>query len=134
MKKLNSLPLGSWLQLFAFVVIIYFVSAIDGNALPELNKFCLDKVAHFIEYGILTLLVIRAVKGSFPRLGLLGAAMFAAVLVLAFAFMDERHQIMTPNRTCSFADFIADFIGSSAAILASVYKEDDRVDSRNIAY
>lgn len=134
MKKFNSLPLGSWIQLFAFIVIIYFVSSIDGSTLPEVNKFCLDKVAHFIEYGILTLLVVRAVKGSFPRFGLLGASVFAAVFVLAFAFMDERHQIMTPNRTCSFADFIADFIGSSVAILAFVYREDDRVYDRKIAY
>lgn len=124
---------GSWLQLFAFAAIIYLVSSIDGNALPELNKFSLDKVAHFIEYGILTLLVIRAVKGSFPRLGVLGASVLVAALVLAFAAFDERHQLMTPNRTCSLFDFIADFVGSSAAILAFVYREDGRDDDRKIA-
>jgi VanZ family protein len=134
MKKSNSLPLVSWVSLFAFAAIIYFLSSISGNTLPELNKFGIDKVAHFIEYGVLTLLIIRAVKGSFPRLGVLGSSVLVAVIVLVFAMLDERHQIMTPNRTCSFVDFIADFIGSSAAILAFVYREDDRVGDRKIVY
>ena len=92
MKKSNPLPLGSWLSLFAFAVIIYFVSSINGNMLPEINKFSIDKVAHLIEYCILTFLVIRAVRGSFPRLGVLGSSVLVAVIVLAFAALDERHQ------------------------------------------
>jgi VanZ family protein len=118
------------MSLFAFAAIIYFISSIDGKALPEYGRFNFDKVAHFVEYGILTLLVIRVVKGSFPRLGVLGAAMLVAVFVLVFAALDERHQIMTPNRSCSLADFIADFVGFGAAILGFVYREEDRGEQK----
>ena len=112
-----------WMNLLAFAAIIYFSSCIDGHIVAKFTKYNMDKVAHFIVYAIFTILVIRAVRLSFSKVGVLGASFIAALIIIVFAALDERHQILTPHRNCSLADFTADFFGMSVVLMAFVYRD-----------
>jgi len=65
-----------------------------------------DKVAHFACFSVITALLWRGTCGRAP-LAVLGA-------VVAFAALDEVHQIFMPMRSAEFLDFVAD----AAAALA----------------
>jgi VanZ family protein len=113
------------MNLLVFAVIIYLSSCIDGHIVAKFTKHGMDKVAHLIEYAILTFLVIRVVRSSFPRLGALGASLFVALIVLVCAALDERHQSLVPYRNCSMSDFTADFFGMSVVLMAFVYRDEE---------
>jgi VanZ family protein len=59
-----------------------------------------DKLAHFACFSVITALLWRGTCGRAP-LAVLGA-------VLAFAALDEVHQIFMPMRSAEFLDFVAD--------------------------
>ena len=68
-----------------------------------------------VEYGILSYLIIRALTGSevkWPRGKLIVLAVIFATL---YGASDEIHQIFVPARSADIFDFLADFIGASAA-------------------
>jgi VanZ family protein len=65
-----------------------------------------DKVAHFAVFGLLTALLWRGTAGRAP-LAVLGA-------VVAFAALDELHQLFLPGRAAELADFITDAAAASA--------------------
>lgn len=119
-----------WSPLIICLALATFLSSMDGNMLPDLNRLNLDKAAHFIEFSILAFLLMRAIASSWPRLGVMRAFILAAILLVLFAASDERRQIFVPNRTCDFFDFIFDFMGMSTGILVFTYKkeENDEVD------
>jgi VanZ family protein len=111
-------------------MLAYFLSSQDGTNFPDLNRFNLDKLAHFIEFSIIAFLAMRAISKSWPRLGVMGAFVLTVIGLVLFAASDERHQMFVPNRDCSFFDFIFDFMGTSAGILIFTHKaeEADEVD------
>jgi VanZ family protein len=69
-----------------------------------------DKVAHFALFGVITALLWRGTAGRAP-LAVLGA-------VVAFAALDELHQLFLPGRTAELADFITDAAAASAVCAA----------------
>lgn len=87
--------------------VILAVSSIPGSRLPEPLLPGLDKVAHFVEYGIWGWFLLRS---RFPLRRAFSAA-------LAFAAFDEIHQAWIPGRFPSFLDFVADAAGLLAILL-----------------
>ncbi len=76
----------------------------------------LDKVAHFVAFGVLSVLlclvslsVRRKSKISFFSLPLLGIALLG--------LMEEGYQISVPGRSGSGIDLLADLLGGVAAII-----------------
>jgi VanZ family protein len=65
-----------------------------------------DKVAHFACFSVITALLWRGTCGRAP-LAVLGA-------VVAFAALDEVHQIFMPARSAEFLDFVADAAAAMA--------------------
>ncbi len=104
---------------------IFYAIAIFGASImpiPVQNRGIdiphIDKLLHFIGYGILAVLIFRA----FIELGLSEKHLFktmAAAIVLSalYGLSDEIHQSFVPHRTASFADFLADLAGSTAMVL-----------------
>jgi VanZ family protein len=78
-----------------------------------------DKVAHFVAYGILSALWIRALHGGFTRLRL-RPTLAAVALTGLYGASDELHQYFVPGRDSSGYDLLADFGGAvaAAAVLA----------------
>ena len=66
--------------------------------------FAIRKLAHFTEYGILFLLLIRGPMRGHAALALIACALYA--------LLDEGHQSFVPDRTASFYDVALDCSGA----------------------
>lgn len=89
----------------SLIVIASGRSAVEG---PKVEHF--DKIVHFSVYGLLGTLVVRALGR--PR------AIWAVALVSGFGVSDEVHQSFTPGRSMEIADWAADTLGATVAVLA----------------
>lgn len=69
-----------------------------------------DKLGHVLLYGVLTALMITALK--FRTLSLFNRSVqLGSVLVLSFAFIEEITQLFQANRTFDMYDLYSDIIG-----------------------
>jgi VanZ family protein len=76
------------------------------------------KSAHFAEYFIFSLLVLRGVRGG--RAGWkLSWALAAVAIAAGYAALDELHQTFVPERTGSALDSLLDTCGAAAAQLVA---------------
>lgn len=103
-----------------WALIIFISSSIPSLTLPEFKAFSSDKVAHFLVYIVLCVLLYRALafQTRFPMLAkwsLLSCFIFA----VAYGALDEFHQSFVPNRDASTLDLAADTVG---AFLFVAYK------------
>jgi len=79
--------------------------------------FVIRKCAHFVEYFLLSLLILRALRGD--RNELRFAWVMAAIVVVAgYAALDEFHQSFVPGRTAELSDVLLDTLAGAAAQVA----------------
>lgn len=72
------------------------------------------KTAHFVEYFVFSLLVLRAIRGD--RHNTRPTWALAAIAIVAgYACLDEFHQSFVPGRTPAIADVLLDTGGGAAA-------------------
>ena len=116
---------GSWLPVLAWAILIFFLSTSLFSAeqtrtwidpilqwlMPRASVTTIDaahfgirKLAHFTEYGVLFLLLIRG--------PMRGRAALALIVCACYALTDEGHQIFVPTRTASLYDVALDFSGA----------------------
>jgi len=100
-----------WLPIFLWSALIFWLSSIPGleSGLEGKTDFTLRKLAHLAEYGILAALWLRAlVVAGIPRRK---AFLFTILFGVAFAALDEIHQLYVPNREGKFYDVLIDSLG-----------------------
>lgn len=87
---------------------ILVATSIPGSALPPMSPFAgADKVVHFAMYGVLAVLVGRAIAMGEGR----NVWMALAVIAL-MAAGDEWHQQWIPGRSADVHDWMADVAGA----------------------
>lgn len=106
-----------WLPVFLWMAFIFNLSSIPGQEIPKVNIPNIDKIAHFLEYLILGLLLIRAFLTSGLNIGLAKLAVLAIIIAILYGASDEWHQRFVQNRLCDIFDFMWDSIGACAGIL-----------------
>jgi len=131
MKNARPSPIKSLFSFVLYASLIFYVSSVDGRILPDINKFHMDKAAHFAEYLIFAFLAMRTMDAFFPGMGVLKNFFFTLIIVVIFSCSDEWRQLVVPNRTCSFFDLMFDFIGASTGILIFTYREEEREEAAN---
>lgn len=110
-----------------YVPILVWIAVMFGSSviLPSwkitLDRYNLDKVVHFFEYGILCGLLTRTIYHSIENHHLKRSLLLALGISFFIAGFDEMHQLYLPGRTSSFYDFIADSIGIVCALAAFWY-------------
>lgn len=100
-------------RLWVPVFVMSGISILSGTSGPQLGPVSfagVDKLGHFIVFGLLGIAWARCFKGKpskrFSRLVL------AVVLTGLFGLLDELHQLQTPGRYFEWADLLADFMGA----------------------
>jgi len=79
------------------------------------------KSAHFTEYFILSLLILRGIRAG-RRETHLKWAVLIVIIVAAYASLDEIHQMFVPGRTPAVPDVMLDTSGGIAAqIIAALF-------------
>jgi len=89
-----------------------------GNARWELIHHLIRKSGHFLGYGGIGLLWLRAWWMTLPRSRFLHDAFLALLGTAVVASCDEWHQAFLPNRTGSVWDVLLDCSGAIALQLA----------------
>jgi VanZ family protein len=89
-------------------LLIFYLSSIPNlqSALPSWQDFILRKLAHIFVFFILSYFLIS----SFTRYKR-AYIYFVIVAVIAYAFIDEYHQVFVPFRYGSAKDILIDSIG-----------------------
>lgn len=106
-----------WLPVVAYVALIFVVSAQPGLH-PPVRFQNSDKLAHLAEYGLLGLLLGRALRASLPGRSWLFVSMLTLGLGLGVGAADEVFQSFVPGRDSTVFDWLADGMGLTFAQLA----------------
>jgi VanZ family protein len=99
--------------------IFHFLFHISAAKFAVLHGF-LRKAGHFVGYFILSFLLFRSWRATFPRLSTAWCLQWATVAFLStslVAMFDEWHQSFDPSRTGAIHDVILD---SAAALVAQI--------------
>jgi len=112
-NKANSLPASKnsihmkriWVPVF-MMLGISILSGSSGVQTGPISFVGIDKLGHFIVFGLLGIAWIRTFNRQGTGFGL------AVVLTTLFGLLDEWHQFYNPERYFEWADLAADFIGA----------------------
>lgn len=103
-----------WGPALAAMAGIFFASGLPNPGPMPADMS--DKTAHFLAYGLLGALVLRAIaRARFT--GVTGRTALAAWLVsVVYGASDEFHQWFVPGRTPAADDWVADVVGAAVSI------------------
>ncbi len=99
-----------WGPVVVWAGVIFYFSSIPYLKTNLEYDFFLRKIAHILEYSVLTFFLYRAFKGSFD-MNALRLFMYPAALSFLYAISDEVHQYFVKGRNCCFQDTLIDTIG-----------------------
>lgn len=109
-----------WLPVIVWMGIIFWLSSIPSLESGLKQDFILRKIAHILEYAILTFFLLRAFRSE------TGQSIKVVGLTIIFSFFyalsDEYHQSFVFGRQCSFKDVGIDSIGILLTSLIWYYK------------
>lgn len=96
--------------------LIFFMSSLPGDELPDMPFRFGDKLVHGLEFGLFGMLLYRFFR--YPRP--LASSVYRATLAFGFLYAasDEIHQLFVPGRSSDVFDFLIDCIG--LALFAAV--------------
>lgn len=110
--------LGLWMPVLAWAGLIFTLSSI-----PHLHSelgiwdLILRKIAHMLEFGVLALLIMRAIRGVRAGTDWQRAFLWAAAASAGYAISDEFHQSFVPGRGASAIDVGIDACGIALAFV-----------------
>lgn len=112
-----------WVPTLLYMSLIFVVSSMQQPPLPmpKFEWLTIDKIYHFIEYAILSILLTIALYNVPPKWLPKGWIwVTAAIISILYGASDEWHQSFVPGRLATIADWVADVLGSIAGVF-SVY-------------
>jgi VanZ family protein len=110
-----------WLLPSAWVLLLLGLSSIPGPVVdPPPGPQHYDKIVHFLLYGVLGFLLMRAalLPGGWTGSTVLLVAL-VTVIGSALGALDEYYQSYIPRRNADVADWLADTAGSLAGALVA---------------
>ncbi len=101
------LPVALWM------VVIFVTSSIPADDFPHVEFWGWAKLIHLIYYGVLCLLVHRAISNQI-RYPLLArhSYLFGVFFAVLYGVSDEFHQLSTPGRHGQYTDILIDAFGA----------------------
>lgn len=105
-----------WLPVAAYMAVIFVLSSIPNP--PTVQQAGSDKVLHFLLYGGLAAVIVRALAGGFGYPVTMRTVLVAVVVSAVYGATDEVHQHFVPTRQMDAWDLAADSVGAAASALA----------------
>lgn len=101
-------------------LLLWLFPQISEERIAALH-FLIRKAAHFTEYAVLGFLAARAFIGSSHRVLSKNWITASAILVAAYALLDEFHQSFVNARTASIFDSLIDIAGGLFGLICFAY-------------
>ena len=121
MKKIFSKKfLIFWLPAIVWMGVIFTFSSIPDLKTDLKEDFILRKIAHILEYAILTFLLIRGLRQE--KLNIRKIIIFSLIFAVFYALTDEYHQTFILGRQGTLRDVGIDSIGILLVSLVWYYK------------
>jgi VanZ family protein len=98
-----------WLPVLVWAGIIFWLSSIPDLESGLEQDFILRKIAHILEYAILTFLLLRAFTKK--RLSIKKIAIYSIIFCIFYSLTDEYHQTFVFGRQGTLKDVGIDSIG-----------------------
>lgn len=105
-----------WGPALAFMAAIFGLSSMSAPPSPANVS---DKLEHFVAYGVLALLTLRATSGGRWAGVSWTAVAVAWCIAVGYGISDEFHQSFVPGRTADPADVAADAVGAATALIGA---------------
>ena len=105
-----------WAPMLIWATMIFVLSSM--SRLPAPPGGFSDKDAHFVTYGVLSVLFVWAITDRAPSRTTWTVAATAVVLAAIYGASDEWHQSFVPGRDVSALDLAADIAGATLAAVA----------------
>lgn len=102
---------------FLYAALIFYVSGLPNVSPPDLGVSWDDKIYHFGEYFVFSILINIALRYYSNKRIRTYLYLIAALISIVFAVTDEVHQYFVPGRETAFLDFLADSLGTIAGQL-----------------
>jgi len=85
-----------------------------GQALPSVRVS--DKLIHMGEFGLLGILMCRALTAQLPTWPRSRIALLSLLAAICYGASDEFHQLFVPARSAELTDVAADSVGITLAV------------------
>ena len=103
-----------WVLLGGYAACIFALSSIPGQALPGVRVS--DKLIHIGEFGLLGILMCRALTAQLPTWTRSRIALLSLLAAICYGASDEFHQLFVPARSAELTDVAADSVGITLAV------------------
>lgn len=103
------------LPIVFYVLLIFLVSSIPDFVPPGPRFMLRDKVAHFVEYFILGLLLFRGARWEISR-SRIATLVFLCAIGASVGALDEFYQSLIPGREMDVRDWMADVFGTMCGV------------------
>lgn len=110
-----------WIPVIIWAGVIFTLSSIPDLESGLKQDFILRKIAHILEFAILTFLIFRGLKQE--NLNIKKIAIYSIIFAIFYALTDEYHQAFILGREGSLKDVGIDSIGILIAGLIWYYKK-----------
>jgi VanZ family protein len=118
-----------WLPLILYALLIYLQSAKPTpEQIPSLPL--IDKLLHFVAYGIMGILFYRAYQTLRFKDNLAMMMLLSVVSASVYGISDELHQHFVPFREADFMDVIADTLGALCGVALYQWRAISRRDRK----
>ena len=108
----RSSALRIWVPPCCIAALILLISSTPGAYYPEHPDF-LNNIVHFMEFGLLGLLLARALyKGLI--VSKMNLFLWTTAICVMFGLLDELHQFLVPARVFDLMDLVFDSLGAAA--------------------
>lgn len=94
-----------WVPAVLFVLAVLFLST---QKVPRLRYWNVDKLVHFLVYGVMSVLFFWPLSRNGQR----HPYLFSVLAAIAIGIIDEMIQYQNPARVASLKDLLADGLGS----------------------
>ncbi len=121
MEKKNIIKL--WLPVIAWMGLIFALSSVPGlnSGLDDVWDWPLRKLAHLVEFAVLSGLFVRALNrtNERPSRKVIGLAF---ILTVIYSLTDEWHQRFVADRIGSENDVLIDSVGALVGAVVSGWR------------
>ena len=123
-----------WILLIIWLYVIYFFSSQNGSAsestssiiynivktyIPNINVLIVRKLAHFIEFSVLGIIITLLYK-EYKCITNKGFILIFLLRII-FASFDELHQLFINERAGKITDVVIDSMGSFFGIICTLF-------------